>query len=282
MSLNTTVSMSTVSSVKESNDVLCRFPSQREREEFPDWLFKAEAFFAAKSLTAVVEQPVDGIGKYKNNIGEENDEDQDESEENNQQLSKTEKEKRELLATRSRKAYNYIIQSLNKKQIELVRNVCQGNAYLVMQVLKKTYGMNKSTSTTMTLFNKLNNIKKSSTESMSDYFARIDRMIYDLQVLESVITVNQKKYFVLAGLQDDPEWKSIIIAIDQLDSDVSWSLDKLQQYLIDQEEKKSITQTRKNDTIISDNNNISNNNTHAYYNHGRGGRGNFRGNFRGR
>ena len=142
-SLNT----SSVVSVKESADSLPRFPVQREREEFRDWLFKAEAFMAAKDMTDVVFKQVTGIRRYRSN-SDINGSDNDDENVNNDLDGLTSQQVKHRTASilKSKKAYNYLIQSLNIKQIELVRQIESGNAYLVMSTLIKTYGMLKTTS----------------------------------------------------------------------------------------------------------------------------------------
>ena len=62
MSLNTTVTMSNNNATeKESSNALCRFPDKREREEFPNWLFKVKAFLDAKGLLGMVNKPIPGL-----------------------------------------------------------------------------------------------------------------------------------------------------------------------------------------------------------------------------
>ncbi len=303
---NTTSSntLNTVATNDTSRDVLCRFPTTREREEFPDWLFKAEAFFGAKAMLDVVFKPVSGIPQLRSengaaaiintaaadvNTSSASSQSTGGSSSSSQSAtivtgSSTSNSiiKSDILL--SQKAYNYIIQSLHKKQLELVRGIYPGNAFMVMSALKKTYGIIKSTTTIMSLFNKLNNNKKLSHESMTDYISRIEHMIYDLQLLDSSITVSQKKYFILTGLQDDNEWKSIITALSQSDADNKWSFDQLQTYLLDQEDRKTAMKIRT--AVNHHDNNDTNNNTayHVNYRFNHRGRGHksFRSRGRGR
>ena len=167
MSLNTTVTMSNNNATeKESSNALCRFPDKREREEFPNWLFKVKAFLDAKGLLGMVNKPIPGLPDSV-----------DEQVDDSGLDTPAKKAERKVVHVSAKRAYNFIIQSLNTKQIELIRNVYMGNAHVVMNVLQKTYGIIKSTNNTMTLFQKLNTNKKLSTESMTDYIARIDRTV---------------------------------------------------------------------------------------------------------
>lgn len=137
-----------------SDSCLGKFPCQREKEEFPDWLFKVQAFLDAKGLYGVVTDAVPGLQRYNDVEIDKNDEDFVEYDFDSE--TGEEKKSRLDLTSKSKKAYNYIIQSLNKKQIELIRSVYQGNAHVVMNVLNKTYGIKKSTAATMSLYAKLN------------------------------------------------------------------------------------------------------------------------------
>jgi hypothetical protein len=151
-----------VTSVEKSNNSLCRFPSIREREEFPNWLFKAEAFFAAKNMSVVVSRPIYTMPLYASHLND-NDRSKIKGNDNSdttkvigKNLSKTQLFQ---LKSLSNKAYHHIIQSLNMKQIELVRHIHIGNAYMVMKILKQNYDVIKSTSSSMSLFMKLNTNK---------------------------------------------------------------------------------------------------------------------------
>jgi hypothetical protein len=233
MSLNTTVQGNAMSTSTSSNAVsdlnALRFPAHREKEEFPTWLFRIRAELDSKDLWSVVSKPVKGLQEYR-----EIESTYDLSKETGEQ-----KKKRMELEGKSKKAYNILIQSLTRKQIALVQPVFQGNAHIVMKVLENNYGIKKNTNTTMSLFSKLSNNKKIVHESMNDYFARIEQMIFDLSSLDVVISDEQKKYFILTGLGDLPEWKSNLIAISNLDVDNTWSFDTLRGHLIEQEEKKN-------------------------------------------
>jgi hypothetical protein len=238
MSLNAAMSSNdssnlSVSVQSSSNDVLPKFPSQRERQEFRNWMFKVESFFAAKNMTDVINHRI--ISDDERDRGDLNDD-------HVLGIKLTASQLNEL-RMRANKAYNYIIQSLNPKQIQLVSQIPIGDAYTVLKTLKNNYGIIKSTTTIMSLLSKLHLNRKTSNETMNDYFSRIDRMMSDVRLLDSTImNDNMKKYFIISGLSDDNEWKLISTLISQLDVDNTWSIERLQQYLIDQEDKKTLQQ----------------------------------------
>ncbi len=101
--------------------------------------------------------------------------------------------------------------TLNPRQIELVRRIHVGNAYMVLHVLKQTYGMMKSAQSTMLQFEALNKNVKQRGENVSDYIARVERMVHDLR--GPTIDAAQHKYFILAGLKEQGEWKTIITLV---------------------------------------------------------------------
>ena len=230
MSSSSTINVTTSS----SNDALSKFPVARERLDFGDWLFKAEMFFAAKDMLDVINTPVVPEVRAANDatvyLGVEF-------------VGKTDKssvEKLQALRIKASKALNYIIQSLHKKQLELVRHLRPLNAYNVMSVLKKNYDIIKSTNTTLSLMSLLNDNRKLSSESMSDYFARIQRMISDLRTVDDSNVINDKMHqtYILNGLKDDAEWKHVASNIADSDVGGKFTVETLQQRLIDKEEVK--------------------------------------------
>jgi hypothetical protein len=223
--------------VRKISRVLSKFPSERERFEFPDYLLKAESFFSAKDMLDVINTPIVPETRAASDttvyLGVE-------------LVGKTDKasiEKLQALRNKSNKALNYIIQSLHRKQLELIRHLKPLNAYNALNVLKKNYGIIKSTNTALSLMSSLNANRKLTSETMSDYFARIDRMIADLRTINESNTMNDKmkQTYILNGLQDDLKWKHIASMIAQFDIDGKMTSDTLQQHLIDQEERQIAT-----------------------------------------
>ena len=230
-----------------TKEALPKFPVERERQEFPNWMFKVESFLAARHLLEVIKKPV--VNKESNDtiVGT------DEDEENVFLGVNTSVAEYQALVDKSMRAYDYIVQSLHTKQVDLIRGVATGNAYMVMKKLRKSYDLIKSTTTTMTLLSKLNTNRKFPAETMNDYFARIDRIISDLRVLDAAIVRDSfKKYFILNGLVNDAEYSLIVSLIYQLDVDSSWSVEKLEQFLLDQEDKKAIQKLAKTHVDIND------------------------------
>ena len=107
-------------------------------------------------------------------------------------------------------AYNWIIQSIHDKQIDLIRHIHPGNAYAVMKVLDDNYGQIKSSISNLSLLSKLSDNKKLVSETMNDYFARTERIIHDIQSLDdSTMSSTQKKFYFLRGLEHDSDWHTI-------------------------------------------------------------------------
>jgi hypothetical protein len=230
---DSSISLSVQSS---SSEVFPKFPSSRERLEFSDWLIRANAFFGSKALSDVVSRPI---------ITDEDRDRTDLSPDDYIGINLSKKELAELRQKASR-AYNYLIQSLQKKQLALISHIPPGDAYSVMKTLKDNYGIIKSTTSIMSLLTKLHLNRKSPNETMNDFISRIERMMADVRLLDpNIMTDNMKKYFIISGLtnSDDHDWKFTAQLVSSLDVDNTWTIDRLQQYLIDQEEKRILKQS---------------------------------------
>lgn len=263
-----------------------QFPSSREREEFDNWKFKVDSFLTARSLLSVIEHPIALLPDEKD-----------------KPFSHVEGQKyigvstvpttRAKIIAKSNKVYDYLVQSLHPKQIELVRNVYVGNAYVVMSRLKSAYGHIISSTSQATLMTKLTNNRKSSSETMTDYLARTDRIFTDLQHQDQHdMSTSMKKHFIMFGLSNDTKWQHITTLIRQIDVGGKWTLDQLKQYLIDEENRITASSTSSTSSTTSSkpqhvevhDNDITihtDDTTKAYVSHN-SSRGSFRGRSRGR
>jgi transposase InsO family protein len=225
---NSSSSISDVSA--DSSNKLPAFPSSREREDFPYWLFKAEAFLMAKGLLSYIKSPVYGITNGR-------DDEEFEADSAIKYLGNSSDIKQlKIHQSNAGKAYNYIVQTLHPKQIELINNVTPGNAYIVMTKLKSTYGLTRTSNTHGTLLITLTENRKIITETITDYIARTERLISDLkQQDQHEMAPSMKKHFILYGIRDDNKWKHIARLVRQIDVHGSWSFDDLKQYLINEE-----------------------------------------------
>ena len=198
MSLRKNMSQSSVSSSSSNQSnvgtvgALEKFPSNgRETADFRDWLFKAEAVLLSRNMLDVVNEPILGSPLKRSEVDV-------------VPVScdtAVKKEHRAKLKRLSATAYSLIVNSLLPKQIEMVRDVFQGNAHEVLNVLKSAYGIHLSTASAMATFAALNVIKKVPKESMSDYFARIARLVHDCGSLDMSISEMQMVLTLLIGLK---------------------------------------------------------------------------------
>src|SRR6185437_8277667 len=101
---------------------------------------------------------------------------------------------------KSKKAFSILLQSFGKKQLNNIKTLPAGDALAVWNKIISVYGIVKTTESRMSLLEQLKNIKKLRKESVEDYVARIDRIIYDLQILNEIITSSQRKYYIIEGL----------------------------------------------------------------------------------
>jgi hypothetical protein len=134
-----------------------------------------------------------------------------------------------------------------------------------MKVLDDNYGQIKSTISNLSLLSKLSDNKKLITETMNDYFARTERIIHDIQSLDdSTMSSTQKKFYFLRGLEHDPDWHTITTIVAVNDSDNKWSVEKLKQFLVAQDDEKTVVKLKnEKDT----NNNSNNNQAHSSSSH---------------
>jgi hypothetical protein len=261
---------SSIDSLTLSKGRLRSFPATHERENFRDWQFYSRSSFVEAGVLDVVDNPVFGMPtndkevfkavhgrKYLGSV-----DDTDELAEH---------------VKSSVKAYNMIIQSLHPNQIDHIRHIHVGNAYAVMRVLESHYGQIKSQTSNLNLMSRLNDNKKLINESMTDYIARYERFIHDIQALDSSSNMSslQRKFYLLRGLEHDPEWKTITTIVSVNDSDSKWTIDKLKQFLITQDDEKTARKMKhETDTLNNSNNkhalSSSSSTHHSFRGRGRG------------
>jgi len=125
-----------------SSDALPRFPDDNERASFPDWLTRAEIFFTAKGMIDVVEHPVMDMPELKNGVfAREDSLDYLGLDDEGNPVTET---ALKAIVKRSNLAFNYITQSLPDKHLEVLKSIYIGNAYVLMNRLKGTFGVIKS------------------------------------------------------------------------------------------------------------------------------------------
>jgi hypothetical protein len=136
-----------------------------------------------------------------------------------------------------------IVQSLHDKQVLLVRGIKMGNAYAVWQRLHDNYGIIVSAASKHSLLSSLMNNRKLSSETVSDYFARTDRIINDIDVLnDKAMDDSTKRFHYLNGLAHDEKWSKLATLLTQVDTDEKWSLEKVKQYFYWAGERRSVTE----------------------------------------
>jgi hypothetical protein len=258
MSLTMSNTHSQSRAAASSSDALPRFPDDNERASFPDWLTRAEIFFTAKGMIDVVEHPVMDMPELKNGVfAREDSLDYLGLDDEGNPVTET---ALKAIVKRSNLAFNYITQSLPDKHLEVLKSIYIGNAYVLMNRLKGTFGVIKSAVSTVVLYQKLANNRKSKTESMNDYFSRIDSMLRDLQNMSADVDVSLKKFYVYNGLQADPEWSRIVALLTQMDMNSSRSIEDIKTHLINQEDQMRALKANSD----TSNHHDTNNNTESH------------------
>lgn len=170
-----------------------RFPERRE--DFSEYVMRIEAYLDARELLEVVVRGVKGIPKDK--VGTMD----------TAVIEATKLDSNATRLTKSKQASNIIIQSLPSKMIKIVSGVNVSNAYEMWNVLKRTQGLIKTTDTSNALLEQLHNIKRKSDETITNYIARIELIIHELHILNIDIKYEQKKFYIMKGLDEDKEWE---------------------------------------------------------------------------
>ena len=155
----------------------------------------------------------------------------------------TAREKLRLLRLNEMKALSYITNALHKEQLDIVQNTKPLNAHNVLNALKRSYGIIKSTNNTLSMLNKLNNISIEKDERIQHYAARLDSLIVDLRTVDpsQVINDNMRKAYFLNGLKNDNDYKFATSIFTQINIDGKMSIEGMKQYFIDMENRKAVT-----------------------------------------
>jgi hypothetical protein len=272
MSLNRVHTMSTpsVSTTESSATKMPSFPADREREQFGFYLYKVESYLRAKELLDYIDTPVYGLSDVRGTPFVE-----DSSVTYLGTLNQC--RKHQLNAS---KACDAIVQTLHPKQYELINNITPGNVYAVMMKLKRTYGLEQSSNTHGALLEKLGDNIKISSESIADYIARTERILYDLRQQDKTeMSEKMKKHYILHGLRKDDTWNGVAGFIRRLDMHKEWSYDEVIQHLTNEE----YTLNKATTSSSSSSNPSSQTLSHALISSSRGShRGRSRGRGRGR
>ena len=97
-----------------------------------------------------------------------------------------------------------------------MKQLPRGDAHAVWKKLVATYGVVRSTESKVSMLGQLSNLKKSNTETIENYIARADKLVADLKCVDETISVDQRKYHILEGLQGLDEWKLDVLLMRNL------------------------------------------------------------------
>jgi transposase InsO family protein len=222
------------SSGSANSAALKKFPNNgHEKTGFANWTFLITAALSARELDKYLRLPIINMPEEEDHEFIINDE------QRYLGVNSTRKQLRDHHRN-SKIVYNLLIQSLHPKQIELVRNIHVGNAYAVFHRLKSSYDLVVSSISHAAIMMKLDSNRFTSSDTMPDYLARTLQFIAQLyQQDKHEMSIEMKKYHIYHGLQHHSRWNNIITLIQQIDD--GWSLERLQQHLIDEESRASLS-----------------------------------------
>lgn len=165
---------------------------------FSLWKMQITAYLEFKDLLDVVESPVKGVPqsglKFTSKSGGDGSASVTDVTE-----AKSAHEKDNV--KKSMIAYNILLLSLNKEQLQMVIDVPRGNAHGVWSALLSRYER-KTVASKMKLRNELHNIKLKSNENIDMYISRIKQLMLLLADMGSVLSNDESIYVLLKGLPD--------------------------------------------------------------------------------
>ena len=236
-----------------------------DKSGFIYWKMKMESFLEVRELFVYVESKVEIVeGKIAPS----------ESQSSKSEVSDDEKKEKERFEKERKRTYNIILQTLSPEQLMLMSDVKKGDAYSLWKKLNDVFGTVKTTDSLVSIMNQLGTLSKNKNESVKEYLGRVGTKLNQLRELGQPQDDSMKKYYVVAGLRNSHDWRRTAELIGGLDKDDSWTVDQLEQYLISEDNARSL----KTKTDVNNNNNNNNNNAYGtYHRGGRGGRGRGRG-----
>jgi len=223
------------------------FPS--DRNDFPNWKKKMMKYLRGKGLlSAILQKP-----KYITHTKKVSDAEYaawvTECEERFMSADEviTSKKGKELVrnddvlfkseVTKHAQVVSILSQSFKQKQEDLIGDVFEDNAYETWNTIVSKYEIVQSGDNIADLIQQLHDINKLENEEITVYLARVDRILSTLKTLKSDVSDQMKRFYTLQGLKSDQMWKQIVDLIDQVDSEKKWTMQKLHEHLIAQENR---------------------------------------------
>ena len=256
-----------------------KFPLRKE--DYDDWKVVMRAHFMALGLWIVftnvfvadAEKETKGTGKKSKH--------ESVSESESESASSSSAEVHGTVSQRMQ-AYGMLLKTLNKKQLQLVKQIEPGNAAEVWAKLESVYGTVASTASRVAMLDELKYLSIGKKESIEDLIARADQLLANLKHVGESISLAQRKYYILEALSSSDDWAFDVKFIRKVYKNDEWDADEFDQHLISEERSRLLNANKKNHEKRVENayyaNNMQQNNYRGRgnYNRGRGrGRGGF-------
>jgi hypothetical protein len=224
------MSTSSDTAFSSGENVIPKFPDRKE--DFDEYRMVMQAYLDARGLWSSV-NVVSSVASLSKDV-------QEASESSSSSSTGDDKSKTPVTDEKAKRAFAILLQSFKRKQLLMVKQITPGDAASVWKKICSVYGTVKSTETQVSLLDQLKYMKKTTKETIEDYLARVDRIIYDLKTLGEVVSDTQRKYYILEGLIGLEEWQLDVKLIKKLDKDNKWSQDELEQYLVSNENSMNL------------------------------------------
>jgi hypothetical protein len=111
-----------------------------------------------------------------------------------------------------KKAWSILMQSFSKPtHYDHARQVPEGDPAALWNRLIKSYGIVRTAESKAALRTQLyRSNRKTAKQTMDDYIAHTDKLIFDLKSAGEIVSNSERKFFILEGLAGIPEWELIV------------------------------------------------------------------------
>ena len=234
-----------------SENKIPKFP--KDREYFKPWVQRMKLFLnirgywqvTSKSIQAIMDELTSTTNTNNNNNNNNKNTGSSTPSTTTSSSSSSSKgtldELKEKLTMQSMRAYYIIMQSLHYSQYTIVASVESDNAYELWKKINEVYGVVKTSETHASILSKIITIEKQRKETMIEYISTIKKLISELELInDSKISSMDEKFYILNGLRNITEWQVDVKIIKKLDVDNSWTVKKIEDYLLAEESNKKL------------------------------------------
>ena len=201
-------------------------PFPDDRAGYEDWKTKMTAYLHARKLLSVVIAPPTYIthktkleeSKYAEWVSEsekrlEQAETKLERKKEDASVMNDDDVKFKIEHDKCTRAASILLQSFKQKQLLIIKGIFQTNPHEMWKKINQAYGVLNTGDTVGSLITQLTNIKKKDNERVSDYIARINSIICQLETLGEKTSERVKIHYIMNGLKGNEKWTNQVNSI---------------------------------------------------------------------